>query len=76
MAQQDELMEMVKCGSPSLSRAAGGGGGSYTEGKMAVGRTRVLHVSLDTSSRAGWYFGSAGVRKELWWDGDGAVHPV
>lgn len=54
----------------------GGGGGSYTEGKMAVGRTRVLQVSLDTSSRAGWYFGSAGVRKELWWDGDGAVHPV
>lgn len=24
MAQQDELMEMVKCGSPSLSRGAGG----------------------------------------------------
>lgn len=43
---------------------------------MAVGRTRVLQVSLDTSSRAGWYFGSAGVRKELWWDGNGAVHPV
>lgn len=76
MAQQDELMEMVKCGAHHSAGLLGGGGGSYTEGKMAVGRMRVLQVSLDTSSRAGWYFGSAGVRKELWWDGDGAVHPV